>query len=111
VIGTGDKGDRIVGGPQADMLVAGQANDQVMIGDAGGDQFVFLSNGLQATVADFNPAEDKLVFEEPPGNFKDVTQFIQGNAVIHAGGDTITLTGVDPNLLTQANFVVHHDII
>jgi peroxidase len=111
VIGTGDKGDRIVGGPQADMLVAGQANDQVMIGGAGGDQFVFLTNGLQATVADFNPAEDKLVFEEPPGNFKDVTQFIQGNAVIHAGGDTITLTGVDPNLLTQANFVVHHDII
>lgn len=47
----------------------------------------------------------------PPGNFKEVTQFIQGDTVIHAGGDTITLIGVNPNPLTDANFIVHHDII
>ena len=104
----GSKGtDLLVGGPQADTLVAAQG-DQTLTGLGGADQFVFNDTGIQATITDFDPSRDVLVFGNALG--ADPLHNIQshdGNAVIHTGGDTITLNNVNPHDLNATNIVVH----
>src|SRR5262245_38050917 len=95
--------DVLVGGPQADTLVAA-LGDQTMTGLGGADQFVFNVTGIQATITDFDSSQDMLVFGNAIG--VDPVHNIQshdGNAVIYVGGDTITLSNVDPNELNPTN--------
>src|SRR4029077_2205020 len=103
VIGSKGK-DTLVGGPQADTLVVEQGQP-TLTGRGGADRFVFDASGIQATITDFNPKEDVLVFDPTVANFNKINvQLVQGSAVVQAGGDTITLNHVIPDALTAANF-------
>jgi heme peroxidase/hemolysin type calcium-binding protein len=123
----GSKGtDTLVGGPQNDILVAAQGH-QTLTGLAGNDQFVFNVKGIKATITDFDPSHDVLVFEhlgkiDFPSDHRDdwwmaashdhhsgfqVQSDHHGNTVIHAAGDTIVLNNVDPHELNAANFLLH----
>ena len=101
----GSKGnDTLVGGPQADTLVVEQGHP-TLTGGGGADRFVFDAPGIQATITDFNPKEDVLVFDPMVANLNKINvQFVQGSAVVQAAGDTITLNHVTPDALTAANF-------
>jgi peroxidase len=117
--------DTLVGGPANDTLVAAQGH-QTLTGLAGSDQFVFNVKGINATITDFDPSHDVLVFEHlgnvdfqlnqqgdswmtanhAPRNGIQV-QFDHGNTVIQAEGDTIVLNNVDPHELNALNFFMH----
>jgi heme peroxidase len=116
----GSKGtDTLVGGPQDDTLVPAQGH-QTLTGMAGSDKFVFNVPGIKATITDFRPDQDVLVFQnlrqgsshsdpggrtteshDPHGGIQ--VQYDHGNTVIHAAGDTIVLLGVNPYEL-----IAHH---
>jgi len=105
--------DVLVGGPQADTLVPAQG-DQTLTGLGGADTFVFGQPGIHATITDFDPTQDVIAFEDngngpgSPHTFNDIhMQFVQGNAMIQAAGDTIVLNNVDPQQLSPANFILH----
>jgi Ca2+-binding RTX toxin-like protein len=97
-----------VGGPQDDTLVAAQGN-QVMTGLAGNDQFVVTTQGVSATITDFDPDHDVLVID-PHGNAAGhdapKVEFDHGDTVIHAAGSTIVLNNVDPHELNSGNLIL-----
>jgi peroxidase len=93
----------LVGGPQNDTLVAAQGH-QVMTGLTGNDQFVFNTQGISATITDFDPNHDVLVVDAENHDAPRV-EFDHGNTVIHAAADTIVLNNVDPHELNAANFI------
>jgi Ca2+-binding RTX toxin-like protein len=119
----GSKGtDVLVGGPQADTLVPAQG-DQTLTGGAGSDKFVFGEPGIKATITDFDPSQDVLVFEhlgngDASGSHHHDTaaspdlhdvhiHVVQGKAVIQAAGDTVVLDNVNPHDLGPMNFLLH----
>jgi len=113
--------DTLVGGPANDTLVAAQGH-QTLTGLAGSDQFVFNVKGINATITDFDPSHDVLVFEHlgnvdfhlnqqgdswMTANHAPQVQFDHGNTVIQAEGDMIVLNNVDPHELNALNFFMH----
>jgi peroxidase len=103
--------DTLVGGPQNDTLVAAQGH-QIMTGLTGNDQFVFNTQGINATITDFDPNHDVLVVDphdwwKAANHDAPKVEFDHGNTVIHAAGDTIVLNNVDPHELNAANFLLH----
>jgi peroxidase len=100
--------DSLVGGPQGDVLVAAQGN-QNLTGLGGADMFVFSQHGINATITDFRPGEDKLEFEHLGALSWDQARIDshQGNAVVQLAGEHITLAGVDAEQLQQRDFVFH----
>jgi hypothetical protein len=101
----------LTGGPQNDTLVASHGH-QTMTGLTGNDQFVFNTQGINATITDFDPTHDVLVVDahDPSGAGNQPApkvDFDHGDTVIHVAGDTIVLSNVDPQDLNAANFLLH----
>jgi|HubBroStandDraft_6_1064221.scaffolds.fasta_scaffold32612_2 peroxidase len=105
----GQQGDAtLTGGPQNDTLVPAQGN-QTLVGMNGDDQFVFNTTGVNATITDFTPGHDKLVFDhillaEHLGGFQ--VESDHGNTIVHVAGDTITLDNVQPSQLNQHDWMI-----
>ncbi len=92
-----DGPDTLVGGPNADVLFAGSGQHAIMKGMGGADTFVIGKDHVDATITDFTPGVDKLVFISPAeyGNRTVQIQQELGNAVVTVGDDHVVLTGVD----------------
>ena len=105
----GQQGDAaLTGGPQNDTLVPAQGN-QTLVGMNGDDQFVFNTTGVKATITDFTPGHDKLVFD--PNLLAQHLGGLQvdsdhGNTIVHVAGDTITLDNVQPSQLNQHDWMI-----
>ena len=69
---------------------------------------MFLGSGHKDTVTDFNPATDKLDFENTmtPMDFSNVTWSAtpDGWAIVQVNGNTIQLTGVSASQVAAGNF-------
>ncbi len=76
--------DILLGGDRNDILVAGLGNQQ-LTGGGGRDQFVLSQAGIQATITDFTPGEDRLVFEQALNR----DQLTQGLSITPQGGDLL----------------------
>ena len=98
--------DTLVGGPQGDMLVAGKGH-QTMTGGGGNDQFVFDKGATRATITDYEPGRDTLVFENAGTlDYRDVhINSRNGDAVVNVGNDQIVLVGVNANQLNAHDFI------
>jgi hypothetical protein len=79
-----DGADILLGGDRNDILVAGLGNQQ-LTGGGGRDQFVLSQAGIQATITDFTPGEDRLVFEQALNR----DQLTQGLSITPQGGDLL----------------------
>jgi peroxidase len=105
----GQQGDAtLTGGPQNDTLVPAAGN-QTLVGMTGADQFVFNTTGVNATITDFTPGQDKLVIDhallaQHLGGFQ--VESDHGNTVIHVAGDTITLVNVQPSQLNPHDWMI-----
>ena len=118
----GEEGDDVlIGGGGADLLDGGDDDDTItggaggdtLTGGGGSDRFEFAALFGLDEVTDFRVNADVLAFEASSIGISDfgLLQFFiatdgAGDAIIEisAGTDVITLTGVDANLLTEANF-------
>ncbi|HEX4173158.1 MAG TPA: peroxidase family protein [Acetobacteraceae bacterium] len=99
VIGIDADNAVIAGSPGVDnTIVAGLGANQQLSGGGSSDTFVFLGSGHQDTVTDFNPATDKLDFENTMTAMDfsnvDLSAAPDGSAVLRANGNTIQLTGI-----------------
>lgn len=105
VIGSNGK-DTLFGGPQGDYLFAGTGK-QTMTGLGGDDKFVFDKGATQAKITDFDPGNDKLVFQDARWlDWNDVyIRASNGNALVSIGDDQIELIGVRPYELTKHDFL------
>mgnify|MGYP006274932531 CR=1 FL=1 len=107
VVGS-DDGDVITGGNRNDLLVAGRGR-QTMTGGRGADRFIFSQGGIQATILDFKPGEDRLQFEGL-GSAANPQAFeiLRGarDTVVVFGGDRITLQGLAGNAFRPADISV-----
>jgi peroxidase len=89
----------IAGSPEADnTIVAGLGVNQQLTGGGPNNTFVFIGSGHHDTVTNFNPATDKLDFENTmtPMDFSNVglSEAPDGSAIVELYGNTIQLTGV-----------------
>ena len=99
-------GDTLVGGSGASMLEGGGGAD-VLTGNGGADVFVFVAAGSD-TVTDFQDGIDRIrITTAGIDSFTDdITVADAGdNATISWGGGSITLEGVDHNLLAADDFI------
>ncbi len=112
--GRGDDGlfgrsgdDSLLGGAGDDWLLGGEGHD-TLIGGAGSDRLEggggadwFITGRGADTIADFDPAEDCLVIEIPPGDVVNGVEYLSTNSQTEgedllidlAGGATLRLTG------------------
>ncbi|HEY7579272.1 MAG TPA: peroxidase family protein [Acetobacteraceae bacterium] len=95
----------ITGSPGVDnTIVAGLGANQQLTGGGSSNTFMFLGSGHHDTVTDFNPATDKLDFENTmtPMDFGnvDLSAAPDGSAVVHVNGNTVQLTGVPMDQVT-----------
>jgi peroxidase len=95
----------IAGSPEADnTIVAGLGVNQQLTGGGPSNTFVFSGSGYHDTVTNFDPATDKLDFENTmtPMDFSNVrvSAAADGPAVVEVYGNTIQLTGVSPSQVT-----------
>jgi hypothetical protein len=98
--------DILVGGEGNDLLAGGLGND-LLFGGAGSDRFLLVSNLETDTIADFESGVDALaLFGSLTFGQLDVTQSNDDTLISVAGtGEVLaTLTGVQANLLTAADF-------
>ncbi len=105
IIGVDDDNAVIAGSPQADnTIVAGLGVDQQLTGGGPNNTFVFIGSDHHDTVTNFNPATDKLDFENTmtPMDFSNVSLSAapDGSAIVEVYGNTIQLTGVSPSQVT-----------
>ena len=107
VIGS-DGVDTLLGGSKGDILVAA-AGQQTMTGGAGADSFVLSTTGTNATITDFRPGSDRIDLSRlDVDSMRDVhIRPDHGNTVIDAGGDHITLIGIDPGRIGARDFIFH----
>jgi len=111
VIGVNDDRATISGGPADDTIVAGLGQDQTLSGAGGKDTFVFTTANpcnRTATVSDFTLSE-LIVFKMNANDFKLTADPSDGHAVITYDGSTINLSGITPDQLTAANFLLPQD--
>jgi len=59
----GTVGDDIIDGRRGDDVIDGGAGNDTLIGGAGRDRFVLREGGGYDIVADFNPVEDRVLFD------------------------------------------------
>lgn len=101
VIGS-DGADTLAGGEEEDVLVAG-SGAQTLTGRGGRDVFVLGKAGTSATVTDFHPEDDTLLFEGVSSTADlRITASGSGTRIEWATG-SVTLQGVAPNRLRPAN--------
>jgi hypothetical protein len=99
--------DILVGGEGNDLLVGGLGND-LLVGGAGSDRFLLVSNLETDTIADFESGVDALaLFGSLTFGQLDITQSNDDTLISVTGtGEVLaTLTGVQANLLTAADFI------
>lgn len=97
----GSWGDVLNGGKGNDTLRGGEGSD-VLTGGQGSDVFVFGAWDGTDTITDFNPSEDKLVFEGLAREDMEI-RIENGNTIIssinpyhgNSVGTSVTLTGVE----------------
>jgi hypothetical protein len=82
----GQDGSPSLTGGSFDDTLAPAAGNQVMTGGAGGDDFVFSQLGTQATITDYNAAQDQIMLGGDP-----TITMLGSAALIRSGGDTIFL--------------------
>lgn len=107
----GADADTIAGGSGMDRIEGGLGND-VLRGDAGADTFVFADGTGADVVLDFQRARGDVIDlsgASAIADFADLAAnhltFVDGDAVIDlGGGDTVTLAGIDPAVLTASHF-------
>jgi hypothetical protein len=109
VMGVNDDNAVIAGSPNVDnTIVAGLGTNQQLTGGGSADTFLFLGSGHNDVVTDFNPATDVLDFEKTmtTGDFSNVTidAAANGSSIVQFDGNTIQLTGVQPNQLSAGQF-------
>lgn len=109
----GDAGDdRLIGGDGADTLTGG-AGDDVLTGDAGSDTFVFATGSGADTVQDFvaGMATDDVLdvgglgYATAAEILADAVQSGVDTVITTAGGDSITLVGVNVGSLHEDDFL------
>jgi hypothetical protein len=105
VIGSNGR-DTLIGGPQGDYLFAGTGK-QILIGLDGADRFVFDRGATKATITDFDPGIDQIVFEHAGRlGWHDVQmRSFYGNTFMVVGDDQIELIGVLPRELSKHDFI------
>ena len=105
VIGS-DGIDTLIGGPQDDYLFAGTGK-QTLTGLGGADKFVFDNGATQATITDFEPGIDTIVFAHAGHlDWHDTkVKFDHGNTIVSLGDDRIELVGVNPYELSRYDFL------
>jgi len=94
-------------GSAFDDHLAGTSQDNILIGASGSDLFRFEGNFGQDTIGDFEDGTDWILLS----GFSDTSSFEQldisqngEDAVIALGSDSITLSGVDSEILTADDF-------
>lgn len=120
----GDNGDDFIDGHAGNDTLNGRGGDDALFGSAGNDQltggsgndtFIFTAGFGDDTITDFNSSDDMIEFASDVfGSYNDVISnayetgggwFSNGNVVINAGADSITLEGVSLNDLDAGNFM------
>jgi hypothetical protein len=99
--------DILVGGEGNDLLAGGFGND-LLVGGAGSDRFLLVSNLESDTIADFESGVDALaLFGTLTFGQLEITQSNDDTLISVTGtGEVLaTLTGVQANLLTAADFI------
>ncbi|WCL53948.1 calcium-binding protein [Gimibacter soli] len=86
--GTGD--DVIAGGDGDDTIQSGPGNDTVT-GGLGADTFIFVANGGDDTIADFDIAADTLALAESGADFTSIDDLISASSNTTQGGKAGTL--------------------
>ena len=106
IIGIDTDGAVIKGGSADDTLVAGLGNDQTLTGGGGADLFIFDDTGHTATISDFNTTFDQIEFHgDAASNTSATIRKVDGGAELTFNGNTITLTGVLANQVSQSNLI------
>jgi hypothetical protein len=107
VIGS-DGVDTLLGGAKGDILVAASGR-QTMTGGTGADRFVLSETGTNAIITDFRPGTDRIDLSQlSVDSMRDVhIRADGGSTVIDAGGDHVTLIGVDPTHIGARDFIFH----
>ncbi len=116
--------DTLNAGPGFDLLLGGTGNDtlkagigaaahDIMWGGAGNDTFVFNPGTNANTVLDFQHGIDQIEFDNV-----SFSSFAELQSLMHASGadtvinfsatDSVTLIQVNPQILTAADFIIHH---
>jgi hypothetical protein len=98
--------DILVGGEGNDLLAGGFGND-LLVGGAGSDRFLLVSNLETDTIADFESGVDAIaLFGSLTFGQLEITQSESDTLISVAGtGEVLaTLTGVQANVLTAADF-------
>ena len=98
--------DTLIGGPQGDYLFAGTGK-QTMTGLGGADKFVFDLGATKATITDFDPGTDLLLFKHAGHlDFCDAKISKSGsNTIVQIGDDKIELIDVRPHELSKFDFL------
>ncbi|GFE49041.1 hypothetical protein So717_07940 [Roseobacter cerasinus] len=98
--------DILRGGDGADSLAGGAGND-LMAGGSGADVFVFETGTGSDTITDFEDGIDQIQISGTALTFADLTITAQGgDAVVAFGADNqITVSNIDPTLLTETDFI------
>jgi hypothetical protein len=111
----GSRGDDwLAGGSQGDILVPAAGGHQTLTGGAGPDQFTFTSRGIDATITDYSPREDSMVFDVGgyrAGRHRESDhgmsmRYDHGDTVIDMMGSHIVLENIRPGALDHDNILI-----
>jgi len=100
--------DTLSGGQGFDLLDGGAGND-VLTGGLAADTFVFTGHFGRDRITDFDPTEDRMMFQDVEQDFFEglmarATQEGANVVFSFAGGDALTLVGVHLADLSSSNF-------
>lgn len=107
VIGVDTDNAMIAGSPDmVNTIVAGLGVNQQLTGGGSSNTFVFIGPGHHDIVTNFDPATDKLDFEDTmtPMDFGNVglSAAADGSVIVEANGNTIQLAGISPSQVVPA---------